>query len=242
MTNILICDDDVDFAKELATQIHTAMQSMQQYAQIHQFTSAQEINLETLQTCDIAFLDIDFDGQDYTGIDIARMLRKISDQIVIIFVTNFPEYAPDGYEVRAFRYLLKDKVRTKLKPYLTEALKQITNAKRAYQILTPGDANTLFLDDVVYIESRNHEVTVFLKQSAGTDLKIKTFKCTITQLEAELEPHGFLRIHRSYLVNMQYIDLYQCTKAVLTTGTTLSVSQQTYSEQKKKYLIWKGTI
>ena len=111
---ILICDDDTRFAQHLSAQIRQILQQQGQQAQIHTFQYAEDINPELLEACDIAFLDIDFSGKQYTGIDIARILRKKRKDAVILFVTNYPEYAPEGYEVQAFRYLLKSAVPEKL--------------------------------------------------------------------------------------------------------------------------------
>lgn len=67
-----------------------------------------------LSGCDIAFLDIDFEGKRYNGIDIARRIRSKRKDAVIIFVTNYIEYAPEGYEINAFRYVLKSEISRKL--------------------------------------------------------------------------------------------------------------------------------
>ena len=63
---------------------------------------------------------------------------------------------------------------------------------------------------------------------------------TLTSLESELEAHGFLRIHKSFLVNMQHIRKVRSRECLLTDGTTLAVSEKNYSQQKQKYLLWKG--
>ncbi len=240
MNTILVCDDDSQFVDYLSSEIYSAMNSMQRQPKIYRCNSAQDLTVQAIQECDIAFLDIDFAGKKYTGIDIARTLRKHSDRIVIIFVTNFPEYAPDGYEVHAFRYLLKSKVGQKLKPYLVEALNHVTAVKRTYQLYAAGETTTLPLDEVVYIESQLHMVNVYLKQKGKSELITKSFYAAISQLEGDLEKHGFLRIHKSYLVNMGYLEKYQCTKAVLSNGTMLKVSEKNYAVQKQKYLQWKG--
>ncbi len=70
----------------------------------------EEISTQILSSADIAFLDVDYSGKNYNGMDIARKLRSLRKDTVIIFVTNFIEYAPEGYEVQAFRYILKREI------------------------------------------------------------------------------------------------------------------------------------
>ena len=63
---------------------------------------------------------------------------------------------------------------------------------------------------------------------------------TLTQLEFMLAEQGFLRLHKSYLVNMAYLDTLQSTGARLTDGTALPVSTRSYRVSKQRFLAWKG--
>jgi DNA-binding LytR/AlgR family response regulator len=71
---------------------------------------------------------------------------------------------------------------------------------------------------------------------------VKTYKfySSLASLEEQLADRGFLRIQKSYLVNMRHLRKLQCAQAVLDNGTVLPVSEKTYGEQRQKYLLWKG--
>ena len=103
MLRILICDDSEVFASQLKAAVEASMKKRGLKVKIHEFHSAEEIGTEILATSDIAFLDIDFKGKNYNGIDIARRLRSLENDAVIVFISNYIEYAPAGYEVQAFR-------------------------------------------------------------------------------------------------------------------------------------------
>jgi len=238
MIKILICDDDSRFAQQLGGQIRTVLQTLNKAAQIHTAQWAEQIPEALLENCDIAFLDIDFTGKNYTGIDIARHLRSKQNSTVIIFVTNFPEYAPEGYEVHAFRYLLKSSVAAKLPTYLTQALEQLESAAQTLQISLSGDTVRVPIENIAYIEAQLHEVALYLLN--GGSNPAYRFYASISALEETLAPQGFLRIHKSYLVNMRHISKYQCKEAELSDGTKLRVSEKNYAQQKKQYLLWKG--
>ena len=113
MICILICDDSIRFASQLRIAVETAMRQRGFRVKVHEFHCAEEIGTEILSSCDIAFLDIDFKDKDYNGIDTARRLRRFNNDAIIIFVTNYIEYAPTGYEVQAFRYILKNEMSQK---------------------------------------------------------------------------------------------------------------------------------
>ena len=68
------------------------------------------------------------------GIDLARTLRRENPGIVIVFLTNFIQYAPEGFEVQAFRYLLKRDMNEKLIPYFEAASKEVVQRKRILTI------------------------------------------------------------------------------------------------------------
>ena len=237
MLKILICDDNKDFLDTMMIQVRQILQSLGKQARIFLYQDADQ----NLPDCDIAFLDLDFKGKDYTGIDIARTIRKHRSDTVIIFVTNFPQYAPEGYEVHAFRYLMKNEIQAKLLPYLTLALEHIQDIRPTLSYNVSGEEITLPLDDILYIESQLHAVIVHTL-SGSENANKRTFYAGIGSLEEKLAPHGFLRIHKSYLVNMKHIQTYQCKAVMLTDGTCLRVSEKSYGEQKKQYLLWKGSL
>lgn len=235
MLKILICDDDKDFIDTMIVQIREILHGLSRKARIFQCQDADR----QLPECDIAFLDLDFKGKDYNGIDIARAIRRNHKDTVIIFVTNFPQYAPEGYEVHAFRYLMKNDIKSKLRSYMLLAVDHLHEVKPTLNYAVAGEEITLPLDDILYIESQLHCVIVHTATSSSMSAK-HTFYARISGLESQLSTSGFLRIHKSYLVNMKYIQKFQCKFILLTDGTQLKVSTKNYSEQKKTYLLWKG--
>ena len=88
--------------------------------------------------------------------------------------------------------------------------------------------------NIVYAESRQHQVCIHLKDG-------ESHVCygSLSSLDVPLCPLGFLRVHRSFLVNMLYILKLQSQKVVLKDGTALKVSERNYSELKTQYQTWK---
>lgn len=239
MLSILICDDDARMIATMRAATESVLKEAEKKAKIHTFTNAASISEQILSACDIALLDIDFDGANYNGMDIARKIRSLRSDTVIIFVTNFIEYAPEGYEVQAFRYILKRDLNTELKAVLPLALKQLN--RETLRIQVNGEIIKVPLDDILYLEVQQHNVTVVTRKLTP-DRKPNeyTFYATLADLEERLEPLGFLRIHKSYLVNMKHLKKFQCREATLDNGMTLRVGEKSYAENKQKFLLWKG--
>lgn len=239
MLSILICDDDIGMIDTMYSIVESILRKSGKKAKIHTFTDASLVSNQLLSGCDIALLDIDFERAGYNGMDVARRLRTFRRDTVIIFVTNFIEYAPEGYEVQAFRYVLKRDINSDLEPNLLLALKNLNRETLPIQV--NGEIINLILDDILYLEVRQHNVTAVMQQQTSEKKQMEySFYASLSELEQRLGPLGFLRIHKSYLVNMKYIKKFQCREALLTGGITLRVGEKSYAENKQKYLLWKG--
>lgn len=238
MVRIIICDDNRLFLTMLESRIIDCLRQLGVTYKIHTYTSMSEISDPILSSCDIALLDIDFNSNSYNGLDIARKLRSVRKDSVIIFVTNYIEYAPEGYEVRAFRYLLKKDISSKCSACIRDAVEYLDQTKETFKIKVNGEVIDLSMNSILYIESQLRMVTIYVQKDRG----IKKYECyaSIGELELQLESCGFLRIHKSYLVNMKHIKRYQCNDVTLDNGTLLKASEKRYAEQKRKYLLWKG--
>lgn len=238
VVRVLICDDDRLYLNKIHALIQSFFSEQGVKAKIHTYCSWEEIGTPILGSYDIAILDIDYAGKSYTGIDIAKSLREVRQDAVIIFLTNYVEYAPEGYEVQAFRYILKSDIARKLDSCLSLALNQLRSSQKVIKIQINGELIDIRLSNILYFESQQHMIIAHVQK--GANLKQYLFYSSLTTLEAQLASNGFLRIHKSYLVNMAKLKKYQCHEAILTDGTTLRVSEKNYSQQKEKYLRWKG--
>ena len=240
MIQIVICDDNQPFMESLRGEIRNILNHHGIDAVIFTFEDAALIPDKVLSRCDVFFLDIDFAGKQYTGIDVARKIRQVRHDSVVIFVTNFIEYAPEGYEVQAFRYLLNRDIHIKLEQCLIQAIDKFQSSHEIIQINISGEILSLSLSEILYIESQRHLALIHVLKQGTQTIKTYRFYSSLTSLEQQLSAQGFLRIQKSYLVNMRRIRKYQCNEAVLDNGTILKVSEKNYAAQKKQYLLWKG--
>ena len=231
---ILICDDDQESMDRIQRKVESVFQKLNFLGTYDMYDSCDAVAVESLKNCDIALLDVDFEGHNLNGIGLARELRQVNKQAVIMFITNFIEYAPEGYEVQAFRYILKRDLDIVLGRYLMEALELLSDAKDCLRLEYRGQLMELPIDSVLYLEVLGHSVSIV------TEKETYTLSSSLTSFEQQLENHGFLRVHKSFLVNMRHIKKFQCRELTLYNGTSIRVSEKSYAEQKRKYLLWKG--
>ena len=165
---------------------------------------------------DLVFLDIEMPEID--GISVAHKLRSISPDVPIVFLTSHLEYAIEGYEVRALRYLTKPIDPKKLQEVLSYVLRQ-QQEQRALWIKTDYAEQKLLIKDIVYMEAQNQNILI----CTGTDSY--SVRYNISDYETELKDDGFFRIHRGYLVSLQHIKSVGKSEVVLSCGTALPVSR-----------------
>ena len=116
---ILVCDDDAAFAGQLAEKIEAIVKPQMPRSAVNCATDAAQLRALPLAKYDLAFLDIDMGPLN--GVDLARRLHELRPDMLLIFVTNYVEYSLQGYEVQAFRYLLKAEMPQKLERYVQQA-------------------------------------------------------------------------------------------------------------------------
>lgn len=93
------------------------------------------------------------------------------------------------------------------------------------------------MDNILYLEAQQRQVVVYLHNEPRTQYR---FYSTMAALEDALAAQGFLRIHKSYLVNMQHIHALHGGGVSLQNGKLLPVSERRYAEIKSRYLLWRG--
>lgn len=235
MAHILICDDDPVFVRDLSQRVTDLARRLGEPLSLQTFTRPEALTQGLPGSPDIVFLDIDL-GRT-SGMDLARQLRRKGEKALLIFVTNYPEYAPEGYEVSAFRFLDKKHLDQKLPYYFSQAL-NLLHARRDLIHLDCREGQEVFpASRLVFAET--HQRHLLLHMTGHSVPLLESMK-TMGELEDLLAPYGFLRVHQSFLVNLQYLRKMQSTGVWLTTGEALPISARNYRSLKESLLIWRA--
>lgn len=182
---------------------------------------------------DVLFLDIRMPKPD--GMATAKQLRERDRNLILIFVTAFPEYVFEAFDVGAFHYLVKPFSEDKFAEVLSSARRQYREKaacavflKEPLSIGTHGQHITVNPDDIVYAEVFNRKITIHTMDS---DIE---YYGKMKELAARVGD-GFFRPHRAYLINFAYVRKYDSTTISLQRGEAL-IAQQNYAEFVKSYL------
>ena len=240
--NVAICDDELSEIKTLGDFITAfSIQSGVEF-KVNKYTRGKELLGSyngNPSKYDVIFLDVEM--PEINGIEIAEQIRKIPDRnVLIIFITSYPEYMQDSFDVQAYQYLTKpltynlfeDKMK-RLIDYLNELQTNI-----AVISLKSGEI-LLHLDDIVCIETVKSLTTKsnLLVTTVNDEIRIKG---KIAELEQKLKDQYFVSVHRSVLVNMKYVKRFNSNMVELTNGKKVEASRRKITEVKEafsKYMI-----
>lgn len=231
---IVICDDNKAFTQLLHSKIIGYFAKIDKQCECQIFTSPEGLLSSDLTAAHIVFLDVDMPGLN--GIETARELRKTHPDLYIVFVTGWIQYAPAGYCVNAFRYLLKQQLDEELFLCIDDIRDKMTRSQERIQLHDRESPFEIMLDDIVYFEGSSYRMV----QLHSTDGKVIECKGKLSELEDQLKCKGFLRIQKSFIVNMRYILQIKNYKAVLFNGITLKTTERGYSQVCSEFIIWKG--
>ena len=195
---------------------------------IRQFRSGGEL-LQALESFDIVFLDIIM--QELDGMKTAQIFREKASDKILIFVSSSREYVFEAYDVEAFQYLLKPVEGRKLKSVLRKAVLKTERRSQEFIIVSRDrQKKKLFLDDIYYFEIKGRMVDVHGSEG------IVTYYEQIGELEEKLRDKGFFRCHKSYLINLKYVDVYNRQEVILENGETIVIAKRRYEEFCQKVL------
>lgn len=234
---ILICDDNARDAQKIKEYLAAHLTQICVPAVLEVYSDPAQFDGLSFGHCDIAFLDIDLGGRS-NGLILARRLRSENKHAVIVFVTNFVEFAIAGYEVRALRYVLKSRLDCELIPALETALKEWEQQHAAFTFSVNAEKITICTENILYLESAKRRVRLHLVKERPEPY---IFYGSLSKIEEDLTPMGFLRIQKSFLVNMAYIESIRYGFVTLQNGESLTISEKNSSSIRNRYLIWKGS-
>ena len=233
---VLICDDDPLFAERIEKAAAPFFAAKGIKADIRVCTSAAEAEaVPELEQYQLAFLDVDLDGA--SGIALGRSLKQKNPAVMLVYISAYLEFAPQGYTVSAFRYILKDSLRQTLPVCLNDVYNELFTRHKALVVEVSRETVRVPYDDIYSLESEGRRVQVF-GESPRSPLCVYYGK--LSDLPGEMFSSGFLRVGRSAVVNLRHVRKILGYKVQMTNGVELSVSRALYGEIRSTYLEWRG--
>lgn len=234
MIHIAICDDSQRERQLLTGLFDKYMACHATPIQLHPFQNGFSLldAMDQGQRFDITILDIIMPGEN--GIDIARKIRAVRSDTEIVFLTSSAEYAVDSYEVKAQNYLLKPVSEDKFNSAIASLIQELEHKDNAGFIVsgTTRQYSRILFSQLVYAEATHRTVTLHLADETTVCATL-----TFTELLNILQPYpDFIHPHRSYAVNMNYIQCVTKSDIVLMNGLKIPLSRNNYARISEQFL------
>lgn len=143
------------------------------------------------------FMDIEMPGEN--GIEITRKLRRIDEDVSLVFITIMAQFALTGYEVNAIDYLVKPVIYTRFQAMMEKITKRyFGDAAKALQVSVQHETRIIPLDTIYYIEVSGHMVSIF------TDEEIIAWG-TLSNIMSQLPEESFIRCSNKTVINLSKV-------------------------------------
>lgn len=173
---------------------------------------------------------------DIDGITLGKIIRRVDEEAVIVYTTSYKEFAFEAFGVYALDYLKKPLEKEKVMIALEKALKACRRKEKVmYSIKTKTGIYSVDRDQIMYVENVSRSGVYHLVSG-----QLVTGLCNRGKFEDTLvdlfESEQFIQVHKSYIVNMQFIKDIANTSLVLDNGTEIPISKKRKTQMKKDYL------
>ena len=215
MHRVLIVEDDPAEAAKLRSHLDRYAHEHDTPFSVEVLSSALEF-VETRHVADLIFMDINMPGVN--GMEAAELLRTYDSETPLVFVTDLAQYAVSGYRVDALDFMVKPVEYADFSLRMDRAMRVVQRrAGKSLTIPTADGLRVVGLRDVLYVDILRHDL--YYHVTGGEVLRNRG---SLTQLEEQLVPEGFVRVSASHLVNMAQVTRVRTGSVEMSDGEEIS--------------------
>lgn len=227
--NVAVCDDEEKDLRIIHDYFDKLSSERKLDFDIRLFQNSEEMyrQYQLSDAYDIVFLDVEMPGM--SGLQLAERIRLLPDRnVAIVFMSNYPEYMKDSFDVHAFQYLTKPVVYEEFMRVVLRIIKENQENQSAQILVEYGDKQELIdIDDIIMVTSENakgKELCIHL-----SDRSIYTVG-TIAEWEKEYQQFGLVSPYRGILVNLLHIHYFRKDEIVMRNKQTVPLSRRKEKE------------
>ncbi len=231
MLLIAIVDDDPRDSGALKAQVEHFFQEQQEPFLIQVYQDGVDF-IRSTEEYDIVFMDIRMEKLD--GLEASRVMRKISKDTVLIFVTYMAQFAIKGYEVDAMDFIIKPTDQFSIDYVLKKAMKRVQERTGVlFSLKTQSGIIKVYSNSIYYVEIYNHDLIYHTDQG---DHKVRG---NLGEVAEKLEAQHFLMCSRSYLVNLRYVTSVR-DDSLIVHGEEIPISKSHRKEIQQRFINYLG--
>jgi len=197
---------------------------------INFYHSSEEMMFENDGSYPYDMIVLDIQMGEINGIELAKTIRRTDKNVIIAFISGIADYVYEGYEVQAIRYILKPMKEKKVCELLDYVNSQITKENKYLIISVSGEKKKINHNNIIYFESMGHYIIIHLENEEYD------YKHNISDLCRNLIGTEFVRTHRSYVVNLKYVEKITRNECELSSNIKVPLSRSSYKLVNEKFI------
>lgn len=232
MTKIAVVDDDEMFTGQVSEAIRKDFSLKKMPVEVERFYGSRRLLgvLDEHQTYDVYFLDVEMDYVN--GVELAKRIRAMDSNAIIIFLTSHEKYAIAGYSCRAFEYITKEKWQKRLPDILKQVQKNLSvRDSRIYRIQTERKYEIINWNDIYYIE-KNGKNTLFHCKNGKT----YQLRNPLGEVYKRLSDKEFVYVNRGQIINLMHVTHLDAETVELGEDISLDISRNLLSDIRQKLM------
>jgi DNA-binding LytR/AlgR family response regulator len=222
---VAICNDERDFREELKNFLIEYKTKKRIHLDIYEFSDGDSL-LASKLIFDVVFLDYQMQGLD--GMETARQLRIKNTICSIIFITNFPEFVYESFEVNPYRFFKKPLNVNEIGKSLDDFIKQ-QKLFSPIIVIEDKEQKIIATKDIVYLEGDGKYCIIRTLNDTFRSSKI------ISKVLELLPEYCFYRVHKSYVINLYCISSIKENEVLLINGEKASIGRKNMAAFKRRY-------
>lgn len=235
MLHIAICDDEKEFVTHLTRLLEQYSAESGEEIKVTAYYDGLDLIEKYDATIDLIFLDIQM--RLVNGLEAAKRIRQMDENVGLIFLTTLTQYGLEGYKYQATNYIIKPIKYVRLKAEMNQWLKRYKkNDSPSLVISNSSGKYKVFLKSLRYVETFDRNLLLHTEQE-----NIVCYK-NMKEMERELNDKGFARCHTSYIVNLSYVKGIHKLELELISGEKLPISQPRRKEFTERLTEYWGDL
>lgn len=179
----------------------------------------------------LVFLDIDM--PEFTGFELAENLKSLNPDITIVFVSNLEHLVFHSFEYNPFGFVRKSYLESDIKAVVRTYYREISKSANMYVFRTNECTRKVSVSDILYFECMGHDIIVHTVRSSYKIKRDGVLNLKI--LSAQFEKSGFIRVHRSFLINSGQVYTINRNGITLNNNEVISINPHKLGEIKDAY-------
>lgn len=224
--NILLVDDNPEILKRIEKDLFKYFSEHVEKVNFYSYSSHfSSINIEY----DYDFVFIDIDLVDENGIELVSTIKEIHPNIKVVFLSSYLNLIHDSLFVQPFYFIRKANYEEDLNKFFL-ILNKLEKVNQIIELNYKNTKHKINVQDIYYISSFGHELTIVAKSGTFSDnRKLKEI------LEYVQLHHYFVRIHKSYIINLDYLKSYKHNVIYMIDGAEINLGRIYKLEFENKY-------